>query len=162
MPELLTRRDWLASVSGATVVALLARPAFAALATRTATHAAPNITIYKSPTCGCCAKWVDHMRAAGFATTVHDTEGMDAIKAKHGVPAALQSCHTALAGAYVIEGHVPAADVLKLLRDKPAVRGVAAPGMPAGSPGMEMGGAADRFDVIAFARDGKTSVFARH
>ena len=154
----LTRRQWLAAAAG---LVLLARRTYAA----PVAPAAPAITIYKSPTCGCCAKWVDHVRAAGFAATVHDTDDMDAVKARYGVPTALQSCHTALVGTqrYVVEGHVPAADVLRLLREHPAdVKGLAAPGMPKGSPGMEMGGAADKFDVIAFTRDGKSRVFAHH
>jgi hypothetical protein len=103
------------------------------------------------------------VRAAGFDATVHDVADIDAVKARYGVPTALQSCHTALVGSYVVEGHVPAADILRLMREKPAtVRGIAVPGMPSGSPGMEMGARVDRFDVVAFARDGKTSVFARH
>jgi hypothetical protein len=151
----LSRREWLAAAAG-TIALLAGRGASAAAA-------APPITIYKSPTCGCCAKWVEHLKAAGFTPTVHDTDDMDAVKRKQGVPKALESCHTALAGGYIIEGHVPAADVLRLLRERPAgIRGLAAPGMPAGSPGMEMGGRADRFDVIAFGRDGSTRVFAHH
>jgi len=150
----LSRREWVAASVGA----------LALLVTRRADASAKvAITIYKSPTCGCCAKWVDHVRAAGFATTVHDVADVDAIKRREGVPTALQSCHTALVEGYVVEGHVPAADVLRLLREKPkGVRGVAVPGMPSGSPGMEMGGRADRFDVVAFGRDGRTRVFAQH
>ena len=155
----LSRREWLAA-AGAAVLTLAGRRVLAG----EATVAPTPITIYKSPTCGCCAKWVDHMRAAGFATTVRDTPDMDPVKRREGVPKDLESCHTALVGAYVVEGHVPAADVLRLLRERPAgVRGVAAPGMPAGSPGMEMGGQVDRYEVIAFHRDGKTRrVFAQH
>jgi hypothetical protein len=156
----ISRRDWLAAAAGAVAV-LATRPADALA--RTAEALKTPITIYKSPTCGCCAKWVDHVRAAGFVATVHDTEAMDAVKRRQGVPAALQSCHTALVGGYVVEGHVPAADVLRLLREKPAaVKGLAVPGMPAGSPGMEMGGQVDRYDVVAFNRDGSTKVFAKH
>jgi len=158
----LSRRDWLSATAAGAVTLLLARRG-GAMTPPFVPDAAPPITIYKSPTCGCCAKWVDHVKAAGFATTVHDTEDMDAVKARQGVPKALQSCHTALVAGYVVEGHVPAADVLRLVREKPAgVRGVAAPGMPAGSPGMEMGGRVDHFDVIAFGRDGSQRVFARH
>jgi len=145
--------------------------ALALLVTRNA-NAAPRlspllyertITIFKSPTCGCCKKWVDHVRAAGFVAVVHDVDDIDAVKKREGVPKALQSCHTAIANGYVIEGHVPAADVLRLLRERPkGVRGVAAPGMPGGSPGMEMGGPADKYDVVAFTRDGATRVFAKH
>ena len=122
-----------------------------------------SITVYKDPSCGCCTKWVNHLRANGFAPEVHDRSDMEALKDSLGVPAALRSCHTAVVGTYVIEGHVPAADVMQLLATKPAKTvGVAVPGMPAGSPGMEMGGRVDRYDVIAFAPAGATRIFARH
>jgi hypothetical protein len=154
----ISRRDWLAASAAAAALVLTGRAS--AVPTRAPAKA---ITIYKSPTCGCCARWVDHVRAAGFAATVHDTPDMDPIKARYGVPKALQSCHTALVDGYVVEGHVPAADVLRLLRERPKVKGLAVPQMPAGSPGMEMGGAADPYDVVAFSADGKTTrVFAHH
>ena len=121
------------------------------------------ITVYKSASCGCCAKWVDHLKANGFTPTVHDDEGMDAIKDEMGVPAGVRSCHTALLGRYLVEGHVPAADLRLLLAEKPVVAGLAAPGMPGGSPGMAVPGAPhEPFEVLAFTRDGKTTVFARH
>jgi hypothetical protein len=121
------------------------------------------ITVYKDPSCGCCTKWVSHLQANGFAPDVHDRSDMDTLKDSLGVPAALRSCHTAVAGKYVIEGHVPAADVKRLLATKPAgTLGLAAPGMPAGSPGMEMGPRHDRYDVIAFGAKGSTNVFAQH
>jgi hypothetical protein len=121
----------------------------------------PVITVYKDPNCGCCAKWVKHLSANGFVTMVHDSTDMDAIKTNMRVPANLQSCHTAVIDRYVIEGHVPAADIKQLLKTKENVQGLAAPGMPAGSPGME-GGKPDKYDVIAFSVDGKTRVFAKH
>jgi hypothetical protein len=105
------------------------------------------------------------MKQAGFDVRVTDMEetALNAEKAKRGVGARLQSCHTAVVHGYVVEGHVPAADVKKMLAEKPAITGIAAPGMPAGSPGMEVpGGMADRYEVLAFTREGKTSVFARH
>ena len=106
---------------------------------------------------------MDHLRANGFAPEVHDRSDMDALKDSLGVPAKLRSCHTAVVGKFVVEGHVPAADVKRLLSSKPAKTvGVAVPGMPVGSPGMEMGARADRYDVIAFAPGGATRVFARH
>jgi hypothetical protein len=117
--------------------------------------------VYKSPTCGCCTKWVDHLRKHGFQVTAKDTEDMNAIKASLGVPQGLTSCHTALVGKYVIEGHVPADDIQRLLAEKPKIAGLAVPGMPAGSPGMEIG-RVDRYDVIAFSEGLKSSVFARH
>jgi hypothetical protein len=121
------------------------------------------LTVYKDPSCGCCTKWVTYLKANGFAPIAKDRSDMDALKDSLGVPAALRSCHTAVAGKFVIEGHVPAADVKRLLSTKPkGVVGIAAPGMPAGSPGMEMPGRADKYDVIAFGTDGKTHVFASH
>ncbi len=121
----------------------------------------PEITVYKSPTCGCCTKWVEHLRKHGFKVKTHDTEDMDAVKASLGIPADLGSCHTAVVGKYRIEGHVPAADIDRLLAKKPKIAGLAVPGMPSGSPGME-NGRSDRFDVIAFAPGRKSSVFAKH
>ena len=121
----------------------------------------PVITVYKDPSCGCCAKWVKHLSANGFVTMVHDSSDMDAIKKNMRVPTDLQSCHTAQVDRYVIEGHVPAADIKKLLASKEAVQGLAAPGMPMGSPGME-GGPADHYDVIAFSTNGTKRVFAKH
>jgi hypothetical protein len=119
------------------------------------------MTVYKSPTCGCCAKWNDHMRAAGFAVTSNDLADVSPIKTQHGVPMQTRSCHTALVGGYAIEGHVPADVVKKLLRERPAIAGIAAPGMPAGSPGMEMpDGRKDTYQIVAFDKQGKTSVYA--
>ena len=123
----------------------------------------PTITVYKDPSCGCCTKWVEHLRAAGLKPAVRDRSDMDALKDSLGVPAALRSCHTAVAGKFVIEGHVPAADLKRLVARAPkGVLGIAVPDMPAGAPGMEMPGRRDRYDVIAFASNGTTSVFARH
>jgi hypothetical protein len=119
-----------------------------------------EVTVYKSPTCGCCSKWVDHMTASGFKVIAHDTSNMQAVKTKLGVPDAMASCHTSVVNGYVIEGHVPAVDIQRLLRDKPTVAGLAVPGMVTGSPGME-GSRSDPYNVIAFG-EGKTSVFARH
>ena len=128
------------------------------------TKAAPvptQVAVYKSPTCGCCGKWVEHMQAAGFAATTTNMPDVSPIKAKHGVPASLHSCHTSLVGGYVIEGHVPVEDIRRLLKEKPAIVGLAAPGMPAGSPGMDVPNS-PAYDVIAFDKNGKTSVFATH
>ncbi len=119
-----------------------------------------EVTVYKSPTCGCCSKWVDHLRASGFTVVARDTSDMAAVKTTLGVPEPMHSCHTAMVNGYVIEGHVPAADIQRLLREKPKVTGLAVPGMVTGSPGME-GDRSDPYEVIAFG-DGKTSVFARH
>lgn len=124
---------------------------------------APVISVYKSPTCGCCSDWVDHVKAAGFAVEVHDVDNLSDIKADAGVPATARSCHTAIVGGYAIEGHVPAATIQRLLREKPAIAGLAVAGMPTGSPGMEVPGQpADKYDVLAFEADGSTSVYESH
>ena len=121
------------------------------------------LTVYKDASCRCCGKWVMHMRENGFSPKVADRTDMDALKDSMGVPNGLRSCHTAIAGKYIIEGHVPAADVKRLLSTMPhGVLGVAAPGMPGGSPGMEGTGKPDVYTVIAFGANGDTSVFARH
>jgi hypothetical protein len=121
-----------------------------------------EMTVYRSPTCGCCGKWIEHMKKHGFAIKDVQTADMDAVKRKLGVPKALESCHTAVIGGYVIEGHVPAGDVKKMLQTKAAVAGLAAPGMPAGSPGMEMGGRKDSFSVMAFDKNGKIQTFTQY
>lgn len=118
-----------------------------------------KMVVYKSPTCGCCSAWVDHVKAAGFQVEVHDTANVAPIKNEHGLPQHLASCHTALVDGYVIEGHVPADVIRRLLAERPQVTGIAVPGMPAGSPGMEMGDRKDPYDIIAFARDGQVSVY---
>ena len=121
----------------------------------------PPIAVHKSPTCGCCAAWVEHVRASGYPTTTHDQDDLAPIKRKLGVPRALQSCHTAVVEGYVIEGHVPADLIDRLLRERPSVVGLAVPGMPVGSPGMEAPGqAAERYQVMAFDQKGRSSVFA--
>ncbi|QXD14742.1 DUF411 domain-containing protein [Rhodocaloribacter litoris] len=119
----------------------------------------PKMVVYKSPTCGCCSKWVDHMRAAGFTVETHDVRDVSPVKAQYGVSQRLASCHTALVDGYVVEGHVPAEQVKRLLEARPAVTGLAVPGMPMGSPGME-GAYAEAYDVLTFDAHGNTSVFA--
>jgi len=123
--------------------------------------ALPSVTVYKSPTCGCCGKWVDHLRAHGFEVTARDVADVDAYKHKYGVPPNLASCHTALVQGYVIEGHVPADVVHRLLAERPKVSGLSVPGMPIGSPGMEQGNRRDPYDVIAFDSTGRVTVYAR-
>ena len=120
----------------------------------------PAVTVYKSASCGCCTKWVEHLRTSGFAVTVYDTDDLATVMTNMGVPRPLASCHTAKVGNYVIEGHVPADLVKKLLADHPAILGLAVPGMVTGSPGME-GPNPQHYDVIAWDRTGKTSVYAR-
>ena len=138
--------------------------AFASLAgAQSRTTSIPMMDVYKTPTCGCCSKWVDHMRAAKFQARVTDMKQaeLDKIKAKHGIPVRFHSCHTALVGGYIVEGHIPAAEVKRLLKEKPAVAGIAVPGMPIGSPGMEVPGSRPRpYDVLAFDKQGRAQVFA--
>lgn len=123
---------------------------------------AAELMVYKSPTCGCCKKWIQHMEANGFKVTARDMLDVSPIKMKHGVLPELASCHTAIVDGYVIEGHVPAQDVRRLLRERPKVTGLAVPGMPVGSPGMEYGAHKDRYQVLTFSPSGKTTVFAQH
>ena len=123
----------------------------------------PTITVYKSPTCGCCSKWVDHLEANGFTVKTTDMPDVTPVKQRFGLPGSLASCHTAVVDGYAIEGHVPAADVKRLLEERPDITGLAVPGMPIGSPGMEIEGRpVDRYDVIAFDRRGGQEVFASH
>ena len=124
--------------------------------------AAGEITVYKSATCGCCKLWVKHLEANGFTVKAHDVSNLTAYKKANGVPAALSSCHTATIGGYAIEGHVPASDIHRLLRERPGIRGLAVPGMPIGSPGMEEGKRRERFDVLSFDRLGQTAVFSHY
>lgn len=119
----------------------------------------PTIKVYKSPTCGCCALWVDHMREAGFRLDVEDTDDMIGVKIDAGLPLQLQSCHTALVGDYVFEGHIPAEVIARFLAEAPSARGLAVPGMPIGSPGMEFGDRVDPYDVIRFDAAGNMSVY---
>jgi hypothetical protein len=125
--------------------------------------ALPLVTVHKSPSCGCCGAWVEHMRSAGFEVEVRDTNDLDPIKQSLGVPANKASCHTAQVGDYFVEGHVPADDVKRLLSEKPEARGLAVPGMPAGSPGMEVPpGHEQPYAVELVAADGTSSTFAEH
>lgn len=123
----------------------------------------PTIQVYKTPTCGCCTKWIDTLRAAGFKVEATDMPDLTALKAANGVPTKLSSCHTAIVSGYIVEGHVPAADLKRLLEEKPAVAGLSVPNMPLGSPGMEHRDPSrhEAYDVLAFGPDG-VSVFASH
>ncbi len=123
--------------------------------------AGETVVVYKSPTCGCCKEWVKHLQQNGYRVEVHEQYNVNPVKNELGVPSSLRSCHTAKVRGYVIEGHVPAADIARLLKEKPDIAGLAAPGMPMGSPGME-GPRKDPYDVIAYGANGRTSVFASH
>lgn len=147
---MITRRAFILAAGAG----LLAGPA-AAVA-----QAAPRVVVYKNPSCGCCGEWIKHMRANGFRVDARDVDDVTPIRRANAVPDFLASCHTAFVGSYVIEGHVPATDVRRLLRERPAVKGLAVPGMVVGSPGMEQG-PPQRYATIAFDARG-TSIFERH
>src|SRR5262245_8800266 len=147
----LRRRRFLARLGTAALGAALLRSAHAAGA---------KMNVIMSRSCGCCGEWVKHMRANGFEVEAQYVDDVTPTKRRHGVPQALWSCHTGLVGGYVVEGHVPAPDIVRLLRERPRVIGLAVPGMPVGAPGMEQG-APEPYATIAFGRDG-SSVFARH
>lgn len=122
--------------------------------------AAQTVEVWKSPSCGCCGGWIDHMKAAGFTVRVHDVDDVWPVKADKGVPETMGSCHTAVVDGYVVEGHVPAADVRRMLVEKPAVKGLAVPGMPQSAPGMDMPG--QPYEVLSFGGAAGTMVWARH
>lgn len=129
----------------------------------TAEPALPGVTVYKSATCGCCKLWVDRLRSAGFAVEARDVDNLNDVKQRVGIPYGMGSCHTAEVEGYFVEGHVPVEDIKRLLREKPDAKGLTVPGMPAGSPGMEVpSGEVQPYDVMLVGRDGSTSVFARH
>lgn len=129
-------------------------------------QAAPtrDLVVYKTPYCGCCKGWITHMSRAGFKPTVHEVEDLTPIREKHGIPFNLSSCHTGLIGGYVVEGHVPPADVARLLKERPKGLGLTVPGMPIGSPGMESpSGETEAYaTLLLLDRAGKTRVFAKH
>lgn len=144
--------------------ALILGAAALGLAAGCARAAAAELTVYKTPWCGCCGGWVTHMRRAGFSPKVIELEDLAPVRQKHGIPFTLSSCHTGVIGGYVVEGHVPPADVTRLLRERPKALGLTVPGMPLGSPGMEQpGGAAERFQTLLLLdRSGRTRPFATH
>ena len=136
--------------------------AFGSLRSLAATEDYPAIQAYRNLGCGCCEKWAESLRQSGFTVTMEDDPDLDRRRVEAGVPAGLAGCHTAFMGEYVIEGHVPASDIKRLLSEKLQVRGLAVAGMPLGSPGMESGDAADKYDVLAFTAEGASKVFASH
>lgn len=127
-----------------------------------ASSSLPTVTVYKSPSCNCCNKWVSHMREQGFQVKIESRFNVSPVKKQVGLPSSLAACHTATVGNYVVEGHVPAEDVKALLREKPDVRGLSVPGMPVGSPGMERGDRVEPYEVLTFTPAGDTTVFARY
>ena len=150
-------------LSAVTVAALTLSLAAQSKPAATAAPAAEKITVYKTSSCGCCKLWVDHLKASGFDVQAMDVSAADvrAISKAAGLKEEDTSCHTAKIGNYTVEGHVPAADIKRMLKEKPAIAGIAAPGMPQGSPGMEQG-SKEPYDVMAFTKDGKTTVYAKH
>lgn len=143
-------------MAGPTALMLLAGCAQAAPAPR-------ELVVYKTPWCGCCKGWVTHMTRAGFKTQVQELEDLAPIRAKHGVPFPLSSCHTAVIAGYVVEGHVPPADVERLLKERPKALGLTVPGMPLGSPGMEQpNGSREAYETLLLLEGGRTQVFAKH
>lgn len=153
----LTRRALLQSLAGATLIAIAAaRPVRAA---------APELQVWKTPTCGCCNDWIRHLKENGFAVRAIDVPDTAPIRSRAGIPARLGSCHTALVDGYAIEGHVPAREIQRLLRERPKAVGITVPGMPIGSPGMDgpaYGYREDPYDVLLVRADGSTQVFARY
>ena len=144
---------------------MIAAGAGAAATTACAQSPRPTseVRVYKTPTCGCCTAWVDHMRAAGFSVQVHERPDLRPVRASQQVPDALAACHTSVIGGYALEGHVPAQDVRRLLVERPDAIGLAVPAMPLGSPGMEMpDGRAEAYDTLLMLRGGGTRVFASH
>lgn len=146
---MLTRRTLIASL--ATLALLPASRAFAA-----------TPVFYRSPGCGCCHVWTERMAEAGLPVSLEDSEDLAGLSARLGIPAGLEGCHVGEIDGYVISGHVPPEDVKRLLAERPDALGLVVPGMPAGSPGMEMGGQTERYDVLLLGKDGKTIVFATH
>jgi hypothetical protein len=140
---------------GAAVAAAAAFPARAAAPL-------PRVQVFKNPACGCCGAWVEHMKTAGFPVQVVEVPDTSDVRQRAGLPDRYGSCHTALVAGYVVEGHVPARDVQRLLAMKPAAVGLAVPGMPVGSPGMEQGAQKDPYDVLLVDRQGRANVFARY
>lgn len=149
----MTRRAWLGAAAGGAALFLVG-----GVLLRREGGAQGTITVYRDPSCGCCGNWVDRMRQQGFDADVREVADVARIKREHGVPERLYSCHTSIAGDFVFEGHVPPDLVIQVLRDQPAIAGLAVPGMPPSSPGMETG--PGTYEVISFSRDGKTAVFA--
>lgn len=158
MSETTRRRGWLPAALGAGAVLVVVGVAVATLYRPAA--AGPEVTVYKSATCGCCNLWIDHLRANGFTVTAVNVTDVGAVMTKHGVPAELGSCHTATVDGYVVEGHVPADVIHQMLEERPAIAGIAVPGMPIGSPGME-GPSPQPYNVVAFEKSGAQSIYAR-
>jgi len=146
---------------------MLAKLAFAMLllfGTAALAQAADEVDVYRSEGCDCCGKWAEHLKQSGFKVRVHNLSAsrLGRIKTEAGVPEKYAACHTAKVGGYVVEGHVPAEDVKRLLKERPAAIGLSVPGMPIGSPGMEVGDTKEPYEVLLLKRDGAAEVYAKH
>lgn len=147
------RRNFLSAVAAAAAATSL--PALGA-------SSLPEVEVFKNPDCGCCGAWVEHLKAAGFPVKVHETPDTSTVRKRHGIPDEFGSCHTGLVSGYAVEGHVPAEDIKRLLAKKPAAAGLSVPGMPVGSPGMEVGSRKDPYQVLLIDKAGRSSVFATY
>ena len=153
---MISRRDFLTGTAGFAALGAVARPLLAL-------SASPLVTVYKTASCQCCAAWVAHLEVNGFQTETHDLDSVDPTKDRYGVPQPLRSCHTAVVDGYVIEGHVPADDVQRLLEERPKVVGLAVPGMPASAPGMyRRGDPKVPYEVLAFQKSGANTLYSKH
>ena len=144
------------------ILTALAAGAAAAALPASAANRLPRVEVFKSPTCGCCGAWVEHLKAAGFPVKVVEVDDTALARRRYGLPDKYGSCHTGIVNGYVVEGHVPAAEVKRLLATRPAAIGLAVPGMPVGSPGMEQGDRKDPYDVFLIDKSGRETVFAHY
>jgi hypothetical protein len=151
----MTRRAWISTTAAGAALFLVGKRAAASLSH---SHGGAAVTVYRSPSCSCCGKWMDRMRERGFAVTERQMDDVTPMKRERHVPEELYSCHTAISGDFVFEGHVPPDLVERVLREKPKFLGLAVPGMPLSAPGMETG--PGKYDVISFTRRGSTKIFA--
>ena len=154
-----SRRAWIGVALGGAAVALVGERWWRRSNPKVVTAGTTPITVYASPTCGCCTKWMDHLRENGFLVTVESLADVTPIKRQLGVPESLWSCHTGMVHSYVVEGHVPADLIQRVVRERPVIAGLAVPGMPNGSPGME-GPKRDSYDVLAYSADGAIRTYA--
>ncbi|AFZ43885.1 protein of unknown function DUF411 [Halothece sp. PCC 7418] len=158
-------RKWLLSLGAVIITGSVISGIYTAVNPSPTDTLAPEtlqITSYRSPTCGCCHGWVEHLKEEGFTVKDNVTEALNSVKSEHNVPQNLVSCHTAVINGYVVEGHIPATDIKRLLREKPDVAGIAVPGMPIGSPGMESGDIKEPYTVFTFTETGETEVYQKH
>lgn len=158
-PKKLPRNTKLYMSTGIVVVLALLSFIFLPIMKSTA---GPEIVIYKSPTCGCCTKWASYLEDNGFSVTQIKTQNLNTVKQNQHIPPNLSSCHTAIVDGYVVEGHVPVNAIRRMLKEKPAIKGITVPGMPIGSPGMEQGTTKQPYDVLAIHADGSTAVYESH